>query len=139
MTQSQNNDKLIPTRFVLVDDDKICNTIAKFGVLKLNPDAEVQVYSDPEIALETIQQEVITETEDIKTIILLDINMPILSGWDFLDSLARRGEEFCRRFTIIMLSSSIDHNELQKANSHPLLSGFLSKPLNPKELETFLV
>ncbi|MCF2443608.1 response regulator [Dyadobacter sp. CY345] len=137
MNQSQKNDNLPPTRFMLVDDDKICNTIAKFNVLKYNPEAEVQVYSDPEIALATIQQQEIPA--DAKTIILLDINMPLLSGWDFLDALARHGEEFCRRFTIIMLSSSLDYDELKRAKTHPLLSGFLSKPLNPKELESMLI
>ena len=65
--------------------------------------------------------------ENQSVVIFLDLNMPVLNGWEFLDKYVELFHE--RNDKIIILSSSIDFLDRQKAKLYELVSGFLEKPL----------
>ncbi|MBX2825523.1 MAG: response regulator [Gammaproteobacteria bacterium] len=80
-------------------------------------------------ALEIIRQ------GDIPDVILLDINMPRLSGFDFLDTATREfGSDFCK--VVAMLTTSQDPADQSKANSYPVVKDFFNKPLDADQLTT---
>ena len=69
-------------------------------------------------------------------VIFVDINMPIMNGFEFAD---KYEEVFYKKHpeTIVFItSSSIQISDLERANAHPIVSGFIEKPFNVKQYET---
>lgn len=71
-------------------------------------------------------------------VILLDINMPKINGFEFLDYFDTLDEKFRKNVIIYMLSSSVDPSDKEKANSHKHVKGFLTKPFKIDELDQYL-
>ena len=62
-------------------------------------------------------------------IIFLDINIPSVDGWEFLNHYSRCLNKDQRTADIYMLSTSTDPKDRERANEHPLITGYLTKPL----------
>ncbi len=71
----------------------------------------------------------------IPEIILLDLNMPVMDGWEFLEIFKNRFPEFAGKTKIFILSSSINPSDREKAKSESIVVDFLSKPLDEFELK----
>lgn len=106
----------------IIDDDHINNIICKKVITDLYPSAEVQTFLSAKEAAQELQ-----EAHCKPNIILLDINMPEIDGWQFLDVIKPIIEKKLPK--IIMLTSSIAAQDREKANAHPLAFGLLTKPL----------
>ena len=74
--------------------------------------------------------------EKMPDVIFLDINMPIWDGWDFLDEIIKL--ELQHLFEIYMVSSSTNPYDKEKAESYPMIKGFLTKPLEIEALKLIL-
>ena len=116
-------------RFLVIDDDPLCNIITKHLILQLNPEADIKIFTEPETALSFIQAEVPMGGEASETILLLDINMPFMSGWEFLEEFNSLSFGTQVQYNIYIVTSSIEENDKEQADNHPLVLGFLSKPL----------
>jgi CheY-like chemotaxis protein len=108
--------------FVLIDDDEIFNFLSE-RVLKISEIANtVQIFSKAKEALTYFSD----FKEEDKVIILLDIRMPEMDGFEFL-------EEFNKlnllNIDVYMLTSSLDERDKEKAFTYPAVKGFYSKPL----------
>lgn len=107
----------------LVDDDPINNLINRRLLGKSGISSQIEEFLGGKDALKKISE---LDPEQ-SLIIFLDINMPVLNGWEFLnlylESFPNRNDK------IIILSSSIDFQDRQKANEYAIVSGFLEKPL----------
>ena len=64
------------------------------------------------------------------SVLFLDINMPTLTGWDFLGLYANFSEEIKNQISIYLVSSSINPRDLNKAKENKYVKGFISKPLD---------
>lgn len=116
-------------RFIIVDDDRINNIVSKFVVTKYAKDADLHIYTDPEIALRFIQEINSNSLDQLNTLVFLDINMPRMNGWEFLEALIQTNLSNNDQFTFFITSSSIDPSDIKRAQDHALVSGFFSKPL----------
>ncbi|SDZ17546.1 Response regulator receiver domain-containing protein [Rhodonellum ikkaensis] len=117
---------------ILVDDDPINNLINKRLISKLNLSPQVEEFLVAERALERIK----SLNCDEKILIFLDINMPVMNGWDFLSKYIEVFQE--RNDKIVMLSSSIDFQDRQKAKLFSCVNGFIEKPLTPEKIKKIL-
>lgn len=117
-------------KIILIDDDTILNHLNKTVIRKfLSPNSvDIVSFDKPKDGLAYIEAG--RENDDEKAILLLDINMPDLSGWDVLDKMCGLEKKTIENITIYILSSSIDQADENKAAKYPLVSGFLSKPLS---------
>ena len=103
-----------------------------FIPVKYNPEVKVEVFSSP---MESIQY-----LEKIKAdnweypIIFLDINMPQMNGWQFLDQIAT----LKMNPAVYILTSSIDSNDIEKARTYKNIKAFLTKPLTQDKMPTFV-
>ena len=120
-------------RFLIVDDDPQNNILSKMALRKSLGEVQVTDFIIPERGLEYIQSEFSLATGE-KTILLLDLNMPTMSGWEFLEKFETLEDQIKNQFDIYILSSSIDPRDIEKAKENPLIINFIEKPLGKKML-----
>jgi len=120
-------------KFILVDDDDFTNLINDM-ILRdaLGDEVNVKSFERPEAALEFIQKDY-TENSD-HTILFLDINMPRMNGWGFLERYEKFGEVVKSQINIYILSSSVDPRDVRRAEENKNVLGFLSKPLDTETI-----
>ena len=121
-------------RYIVIDDDSTSNLICEFTIKKFDKDAGVDIYEQPERALESITKEFLVDEEAYPVILFLDVNMPTMSGFEFLDEFKKLPTQIMNLFTIFMLTSSIEDFAKEK-KLYPFVSGFLSKPLKISDLQ----
>lgn len=109
--------------FVLIDDDRVANLLTGTVIKRHVPTPNLIEFTLPAEGLQFLR----SNTE--KAIVLLDINMPKLSGWDVLDALQKEPASVTSQLSIYMLSSSIDPDDKARAQAHPLVQGYIEKPL----------
>lgn len=117
---------------LLIDDDPINNLINKRLIAKLEIGNKIEEYLEAEKAIERIRQ----LESDKSILIFLDINMPVMNGWDFLYQYLNQFEG--RKDTIVVLSSSIDIQDKNKAMGFSCVEGFIEKPLSPEKIKNVL-
>jgi CheY-like chemotaxis protein len=118
---------------VLVDDDAATNYINTLIIKNAEIEAEIHVMQTAEKALHSIA------TDEVKPkggtgMILLDINMPIMNGWEFMEEFEKLSDEQKSKYIVVMLSSSLNHEDIARAKENKNIAAFLHKPLEPKEL-----
>tara|TARA_R110002049_G_scaffold114403_1_gene265565 strand:- start:145 stop:546 length:402 start_codon:yes stop_codon:yes gene_type:complete len=118
--------------FITIDDDPVNNLLSKIIISKIINEPIVIEYNMAQKALDFIANE---KEHPVKTTILLDINMPEMSGWEFLEVFSSLHQEIKDRFEIYMLSSSVDDSDLNRSKEHPEVTGYISKPLTTDKLE----
>ena len=112
-------------KYIIVDDDSFNNTICTMILEDALGNVEIQEFTKPEKALLFIRENVKSPT-----IVFLDINMPTLTGWEFLEQYEKFSEEVKMQINIYILSSSVDQRDVNKANENKYVKGFISKPLD---------
>lgn len=118
----------------LIDDDPInIFTIEKL-IKKCNANALVKSFDSGKKALAYFEN---LDEQDYPDIILLDLYMPQMDGWQFLDAYQEQGfkKSSC---TIYILSSSVDERDAVLAEEHGLIQEFLKKPLGKDKLTDLL-
>ncbi len=113
---------------MLIDDNKHDNFFHETAINDTGLAGEVVKYQSAENALQFLAEEA-GKAGGVPPLILLDINMPGMSGWDFLAAYQRLSEEIREKSRIIMLTTSWNPNDLERAKQEPALCGFLNKPL----------
>lgn len=91
------------------------------------------VYNNGKEAIDSFVNIVASNDEKLPDLILLDLNMPIMDGWEFLNQFAKL--PFQKRVHIYMVSSSINPEDRSKSTSYDNVENFLVKPLTEKTLE----
>ena len=71
----------------------------------------------------------------IPDVIFLDLNMPIMDGWEFLDEFLKIPRSLKKRITLYVVSSSIDPRDINRAKSISLVEDYLIKPITYEELK----
>ncbi len=117
-------------KIILIDDDKDCNFLQKRTILRSGLVSEVEVAQSGEQALDLIRN-----SERLPELIFLDINMPGMDGWEFLDELmSEKGGADCG-LNLYILSSSLNPDDHKKAESYSLVKGFIPKYLTEERLQ----
>lgn len=124
-----------PERFIVVDDNRTNNLICEFAIRKYRKEAETSLFTEPETALQNIQKNYGLPEGKKFTVLFLDINMPSMTGWEFLEKFKDFGEEIWKHFIIYILTSSVDERDKEKAGAEPLVAGFISKPLTVNSIQ----
>lgn len=116
-------------RFIIIDDDPTNNFIAEHLIKRVFKDIEIISFLYPEESLTFIENEYAGQKEQIKTIMLLDINMPILTGWDVLEKFKEFPASIHSQFRVYIHSSSVSKQDLVLAEEDPYVRDYVLKPL----------
>ena len=119
---------------ILVDDDIVFNLIHLRLIKKMNFADDVRIYGNSFDALRVFRLLVDTKPDLVPELILLDINMPKMDGWAFLDELSKFPDSTFERCKVIILSSSISFNDIERSQSYKMVIDFISKPLTESKL-----
>ncbi|ATL47154.1 response regulator [Chitinophaga caeni] len=121
-------------RVVLIDDNEIDLLLHERLIALQQISRTVLSFNSANKALEYLSSNV-TLPQIPPTVILLDIQMPEMDGFDFLKSFDSYPTKIKSQCYIIMVSSSLDFGDINKTNANPLVIRLLKKPLQPKELK----
>ena len=129
-----------PVSVLLIDDDEINNFISVKLIKKALLNTEITACLNGKLAIELLVDIQKNDPDKLPDYILLDINMPIMNGWEFLDEYKRLNIDPLGQSRIFIISSSVFSNDINKARSYQLVQNFISKPLNvDKIIELFKV
>jgi CheY-like chemotaxis protein len=122
-------------KIAVIDNDKIYQTITHKLLSKISQNIEVMVFMDGVYAFEFFSE---SSPESWPDLILLDIEMPIMDGWEFLESLFPLFQKYQVIIPIYMVSSSIALTDKRKALDFTQVLGYLEKPLTLEDLNNVL-
>jgi CheY-like chemotaxis protein len=127
-----------PFIICIVDDDDIYKfTMRK--TIEINKLArKVIIFSDGEEALEFMIDN-LGNKQDLPDVIFLDINMPIMDGYQFMDEYIKIKPRVGKTITIYMVSSSVDVADIEKVKEISEISDYLIKPIQASELNDIIV
>ena len=114
----------------VIDDDQIYQIIIKKIIFKAGNFENVHCYENGFTALSDFKDPGVL----LPHLILLDINMPGMDGWEFLSNLKEHRPNLGKETTIYMVTSSIAFSDRDKAMALSEISGFISKPLTVGQL-----
>lgn len=114
-------------QILLIDDDPVINSIHSRIIRKKFPEITLLVFTNGMEAMNHIK-----EHPNINYHIFLDLNMPDLDGWGFLNLLSTEAEGINTKISIV--TSSIDPADRLKSNQFPKVVSFFSKPLTIEDL-----
>lgn len=121
-------------KILLIDDNDIDNYINKKVIAKEYVATEIIVKNSPIDALHYLS----TKEGDFPELILLDIKMPEMDGFEFLEEFSKFHTDKKEKCSIIMLTSSHNGGDIEAAKNNPYVIEFLTKPLNNTKLSKVL-
>ncbi|MFM7900769.1 MAG: response regulator [Bacteroidota bacterium] len=119
---------------LLVDDNEIDNFINERIIVSSGFCANVVVKFSADAALDYLR-EVSTDPAQVPDVIFLDLNMPVKDGFGFLADFASLNDNVKSKSKVIVLSSSISPDDINRASVNPHVYKYLNKPLSEKYLE----
>jgi CheY-like chemotaxis protein len=114
-------------KYIIVDDDSFNNMLCKMQIENALGEVDIRTFEIPEEALAFIQTEYSKSV--MPAILFLDINMPAMTGWDFMEQYKKFNGAVKMPLNIYLLSSSIDALDKDKAEADEDIKGLILKPL----------
>ena len=121
----------------LIDDDDIFNFVHRRIIERELKEVSVTVYNVAREALAVLETAA-AQNNPLPEFIFLDLNMPDLNGFDFLQALMDAPFEALRKINIVVVTSSLHDQDVLKAYSFPMVKEFLDKPLDMQTFMTIL-
>ena len=116
---------------LVIDDDDINIFIIKKIVEKTGFDIDMVSKSNGQQAIDYLNEAIAAQNQ-LPHLILIDINMPVMNGWEFVEAYQRLG--IAQPVDLYILSSSVYENDIEKTKSYSSVKGFISKPLSIERL-----
>jgi len=121
----------------LIDDDPIYQFTFKAMFKLVGQDYELHSFSDGEQAYEHCQQ-ICSKNGVFPDFIFLDLNMPVMDGWDFLNDFLLLKDARFSQTKVYIVSSSMYEEDIKRAKNYPIVKDYLIKPVGKEELLALL-
>ncbi len=114
-----------------IDDDNVALMISKKSLQKTFFCNEVLTANNGQKAIEYLNQQLLLPINEqkIPDLIFLDLNMPLLDGWEFLEIFENKFSLLHNKVKIVLLSSSINPDDRKKADDNPFVFTFIDKAI----------
>ena len=122
-------------KILLVDDDSTAIFLTQRLLKRAEIEVDVLTASHGEEALKIVRT--VCQQEQCPNLILLDINMPVMDGFEFLEELQKSADLSRTTIQIILVSTSTHKLDLARAKKYPVVD-YIEKPLTSEKLAKFL-
>lgn len=120
----------------IIDDDKIYVNLVKKIIEIKHLSENLLIFKNGLEALDYFKVILSNMSEEkLPDIIFLDLNMPVMDGWEFLGEFIKIKNNFDKKITLYVVSSSIDPRDLERAKSFNMVTDYLIKPIELKKFE----
>jgi CheY-like chemotaxis protein len=119
---------------LLVDDDNVHHVVTSMLIKRLPFQLESSKAMDGKEAIDMVNEDL----DNPPDLILLDLNMPVMNGWEFLDAIAALEPKMPRKPVICILSSTIAPDDIERAKNYANVHSFISKPLLKSDMINLL-
>lgn len=119
---------------LLIDDSEDDRFFARRALKKLEPDVELHEFSYAEDALSFLR----SPERPVLDMLLVDINMPRMDGFEFADAYLDLYPELRGKAPVFIASSSLNPADRERADAHPGVTGFVEKPFNRQGMEEMM-
>ncbi|MFZ6023733.1 MAG: response regulator [Bacteroidota bacterium] len=126
-----------PYHILLVDDDDVTNFLSREMLRLYMASPKVDITLNGQETVDYLLERS-SEPQRLPNLILLDINMPIMDGWDFLtefDKIKRSGFE---KINIVMFTSSVYYEDIDRARTYASVKNIYSKPLDEQKIKEII-
>jgi CheY-like chemotaxis protein len=122
---------------LLVDDDPTTNFFNRHLIGKMGIFDQIHVAENGRIALDRIAE--LRKKGESPDMILLDINMPIMNGFEFLDQYEKLNDGTKSSIVICMLTTSLAKEDLEASKQYDILSDYIDKPLYEAKMRELIM
>lgn len=120
----------------IIDDDKMSVKLMTILMNKNNFCEEVLPFNNAQLAIAALKENCI-DNENLPDAILLDLNMPVMDGWQFLDEYLKLPIK--KEISIFIISSSIDPFDIEMAKKYSPVKDYIIKPITAKKLDALCI
>jgi CheY-like chemotaxis protein len=118
----------------IIDDDRVFQKITWMKITRNNYARKVLMFSDGDQAMRFISENS-NKTDELPDIILLDLNMPVMDGWDFMDAFVKLRPRIGKKITIFVATSSVNPEDQRRAIEVSAVSDYVIKPISDASLK----
>ncbi len=120
---------------LLIEDNEITNFYNKHLFIKNNFVEDVKIATNGQKAIELLSDPKVKYKPDL---ILLDLNMPVMNGFEFLDEYEKLDGSIQEEIIICILTTSLHEEDLEKAKKYPSINQYCKKPLSVSQIQKIL-
>ena len=124
--------------FIVIDDSRLDCFISEKIIKNTGYSRSVRSFTEAEEALKFIENTPVSAAEN-KTVILLDIQMPVMSGFDFAEAFEGLSDDKRSAYMIFMISSSTNETDRMRIGTYPSIINLYKKPLNKDIIEELVL
>lgn len=117
----------------IIDDDRVFQKITWMKITRKNYARKVLMFSDGDQAIRFIRDNA-TKPDELPDIILLDLNMPVMDGWDFMDAFVKIRPHIGKKITIYVATSSVNPEDQRRAIEVSAVTDYVIKPISDDNL-----
>ncbi|PIB36313.1 hypothetical protein BFP72_13375 [Reichenbachiella sp. 5M10] len=121
-------------KVAVIDDDQVFQLIIKKQIEMKNFDCEILSFYNGQEAFDFFKANA-DDAEKLPDLVMLDVNMPVKNGWDFLQDYQTLPAEMRKKISLYMVTSSVIQSDIDKANDNENIISFVSKPITNEKLE----
>jgi CheY-like chemotaxis protein len=118
------NNEINDIEILLVDDDNMIQMFHRMLFRKVSMGYAINEFANGKKALDYL---IANNTLNKEYLVFLDINMPVMNGWEFLDEI--QNADIKSQLHVVMVTSSIDKTDIEKSKKYPIIKNYVQKPL----------
>lgn len=122
--------------FIIIDDSKLDRFIAEKLISNTGKNGRISLYSNAREAFDLIKSQ--TQPPAEKTIIIIDVQMPLMGGYEFAESFAKLPPDIKSGYSIYMITSSINEADRIRIRNLEAVKNLLNKPLSRKTINALI-
>jgi CheY-like chemotaxis protein len=122
----------------LIDDDKVYQFTSKMILEATQLTSRIITFFNGQEAIEFFLAPENQQIDILPDVIFLDINMPIMNGWNFLEAFDKLASDLPKKIIIYVVSSSVDESDMERSKSFDSVTDYVIKPINKEKYRLLL-